>query len=96
MNISYLTPIMREYIDAPIPYIVGIPRDIWNQINSEKLSSFPPDVAIYDIDKMELTYDKILPNFPEKDIINIYNLMLNIVKEKRNVSNVIKDYKFID
>lgn len=31
-NISYLIPSMAEYLEAPFPYIVGLPRDLWKYI----------------------------------------------------------------
>jgi len=31
-NISQMVPSMIDYLDAPFPYIVGIPRDLWKQV----------------------------------------------------------------
>jgi hypothetical protein len=31
-NISYMIPSMAEYLEAPFPYIIGVPRELWKQI----------------------------------------------------------------
>jgi hypothetical protein len=28
-NISYMIPNMVEYLEAPFPYIIGVPRELW-------------------------------------------------------------------
>jgi hypothetical protein len=59
---------MIDYIDAPLPYIIGIPRTIWENVNPAKIKSLPPDVAVYDIDKKKLIHKEKLPDLP-KDIV---------------------------
>jgi len=73
---------MIDYIDAPVPYIIGVPRDAWKQVKKIKEKTLASDVAIYDIDKKKLKYEDALPSLPENDIKNVYDTMLNILKNK--------------
>ena len=77
---------MIDYIDAPIPYIVGVPRDVWKQVKKQKKSTLSADVAIYDIDKKKLKYDEALPSMPEDTIKNAYDTMLNILKNNKTAT----------
>ena len=37
---------MVDYIDAPMSYIMGIPRSIWDKIKAKKLMNLAPDVYL--------------------------------------------------
>jgi DENN domain-containing protein 1 len=63
-NISYLIPSMVEYLEAPFPYIVGLPRDLWKYIYEQKWDILGDEVVAFDIDNNR-TYEKEeLPEFP--------------------------------
>ncbi len=63
-NISYLIPSMAEYLEAPFPYIVGLPRDLWKYIYENKWDILGDEVIAFDIDNHR-TYEKEeLPEFP--------------------------------
>lgn len=82
---------MIDYIDAPVPFIVGVPKDVWNTMIKEKSKSFATDVAFYDVDNGRLVCNERLPDLPEDAIKNVYNAMMNIVKNKvsaRDVNNL--------
>ncbi len=73
---------MIDYIDAPIPYIVGVSRTVWKEIKRQKGANLPSDVAMYDIDKKRMKYDEPLPNMPEDAVKNVYEIMLGILKNR--------------
>jgi hypothetical protein len=41
---------MIEYLEAPFPYIVGVPRDLWKHILEHKWELLGEDVVAFDID----------------------------------------------
>ncbi len=49
-NISNMVPSMIDYLDAPFPFIVGVPRDLWNQIYQQKWDSLAEDTIAFDVD----------------------------------------------
>ena len=83
MNISYLIDSMRDYIDAPMPFIIGVRRDIWRKIKKErKKQGIPGDVAILDLDKGTFKADSaILPDFPPKLLDKAFNDVTKILED---------------
>ena len=79
VNISYLTLSMVDYIDAPIPYIVGMSKDIWKKVKKEKKELLTTDIAIYDIDKRKFKFNEALPTFPEESMSYVYEMMNKII-----------------
>jgi len=89
MNISYLTPAMIDYIDTPIPYIIGMPRNVWKQIPKKKKESLKLEVIIYDIDKSKLKSCIPLPSFSEDSVKHIHEVMFSIVADKNKYKDVL-------
>jgi len=80
VNISCLTYLMIDYIDMPMPYIIGLPRKIYKQIVEERGEDWlPSDVVLFDVDKQlfissELNSNKLPAWFTtqvKKEILNI-------------------------
>jgi hypothetical protein len=44
---------MLEYIDAPMPYIIGVPRTTWMQTKNSRKDLIPEGITIFDVDKNE-------------------------------------------
>lgn len=63
-NISYLIPSMVEYLEAPFPYIVGVPRDLWKYIYEQKWDVLGEEVVAFDIDNHRVFNKEELPEFP--------------------------------
>ena len=80
---------MAGYFDAPMPYIIGVRRDIWQKVKKERggLSSFPPDVSILDIDKGAFKYKEILPDFPPTPMEKSYNALISLLSGSSDVKN---------
>jgi len=59
-----------EYIEVPMPYIIGVPRSIWREIkkfpNKEEALE---DVVIFDIDKAEFIASVSIPEWPKESEI---------------------------
>lgn len=56
---------MIDYIDVPLPYIIGVPRQIWLNIGKQrKLIGLPQDVVIYDVDLKTFICNEQIPEFP--------------------------------
>lgn len=64
-NISYLKQEMIDYLDTPLPYLIGISSTIWNKIFITKWNEVSDDTIALDIDT-ELLMTKVdIPNPPE-------------------------------
>jgi len=55
---------MVEYLDSPIPYIIGISRDLWKQVKEYKWDALDTDIIAFDIDNNLLYMKNPLPAFP--------------------------------
>lgn len=44
---------MLEYVDAPVPYIIGVPRRLWLQIKAARKDSVFEEVTVFDVDSNE-------------------------------------------
>jgi len=53
VNITCLSERMLEYMDAPVPYIIGIPRATWILIKNSRKELIPEEITIFDLDKNE-------------------------------------------
>ena len=65
MNISYLKVEMADYIDSPVPYIIGIHETIWNKICMKKWREVSDDTVCFVIETGLFTTKVDLPNPPE-------------------------------
>ena len=75
---------MSDYVDAPMPYIIGVNREIWKKIKEEKSGNFPGDLSIFDIDKGAFKCSETLPDFPPGLMQNCYNNLLEIFNETKS------------
>lgn len=88
VNISYLSESMLEYIDAPMPYITGVPRHLWD---SAKRQAVAEDVVVFDLDRNETTCREKLPDLPAKTSDSLYSTLLSIMKERKEVMEIYKN-----
>lgn len=65
LNISYLKQEMIDYIDSPVPYVIGISETIWNKVFMRKWNEVSDDTVYFVIDTALLTSKIDLPNNPE-------------------------------
>jgi DENN (AEX-3) domain len=65
---------MQEYLDAPVPFIIGVPRKVWESMGYK---SYESDLIIYDLDNKYFIKSLSLPILPsggEKNITESLNL----------------------
>ena len=46
--ITYLTAEMVEFLEAPVPFLIGVSTKTWEMIGSVK--EFPDDIIIFDLE----------------------------------------------
>lgn len=72
---------MADYIEAPMPFIMGVPKQVWKNMKRQR-ECFPSDVVVFDIDKNKMTCDEKLPDLPPKAAEAVYATMLGIVDDR--------------
>jgi hypothetical protein len=65
LNISYLKAEMIDYLDSPMPYIIGISENIWNRIFMSKWSEISEDTVAFYVETSLLMTKLDLPSPPE-------------------------------
>lgn len=86
MNISYLTKRLIDYVDAPMPYIIGIPRNLWKEIKKQrKAEDWLNDITIFDMDKKRLKTKEKLPDIPENYSRQLLQTLQQIMENKKNI-----------
>jgi len=65
MNVSYLKQEMIDYIDSPVPFIIGIDETIWNKVFMRKWPEVSDDTLYFAIETEFLNAKIDLPSPPE-------------------------------
>ncbi len=56
---------MLEYVDAPVPFIIGVPRNVWRLLKTRR-DPLPSDIVVLDLDKDKLVGADSSPELPPK------------------------------
>jgi len=64
-NISYLLPTMVDCLEAPFPFIIGVPRDLWYEIQEHRWDLLGDEIIVFDIDHEKVIMKEELPKFPQ-------------------------------
>jgi hypothetical protein len=75
---------MLDYIDAPMPFIIGVPRYLWESIKKQK-QNIPEDIIIFDLDKNITICNEKLPGLPIKATNSLHSTISSIMKERKEV-----------
>jgi len=75
-NISFLKLEMIDYLDTPLPFVIGISTKVWNQIFMSKWNEVSDDTIAYDFDT-ELLMTKLDIPSPPEPITSILQHTLN-------------------
>lgn len=75
-NISYLKLEMIDFLDIPMPYLIGISSNIWNKIFMNKWHELSDDTVAFDLDTEDL--------MPKLEIIDKPEPMTTILHETLN------------
>ena len=63
--LSYLSPQLVDYLDAPFPYIVGISKKLWSEIYSSRWETMDEDIVVFDIQSQAIMNKQPLPAKPQ-------------------------------
>jgi hypothetical protein len=81
--VSYLTTEIIEYIDAPMPYIMGIPRFLWKEIKKiRSKNDIARETAIFDINKEKYLFLGEVPNWSIHDFEPVLNCAQEIIERR--------------
>lgn len=95
--ITYLTAELADYLEAPVPYLIGVSQNIWQQLMYTK--EYGEDIIIFDLETQER---KFIPKFDGPDLPKPYgddllNGLKDVLyrKEKRlnQLRKELKDHK---
>jgi hypothetical protein len=81
---------MIDYIEAPMPFIMGVPKHVWKNIKRQR-ENIPSDIIIFDIDKNKMTCNEKLPDFPPRAAEAVYSTMLTIVDDREHMRKTCKN-----
>lgn len=56
---------MIDYLEAPFPYIIGVPWDMWRHIQEQKWENLPEEIIAFDIDHNKAFMKERLPEYPQ-------------------------------
>jgi len=79
---------MKDYIDAPIPFIIGMPRYLWKIIKKQR--TIPQDIIVFNIDKNRVMCNERLPELPPRAAESVYATLLSIIDERENIRRTCK------
>ena len=92
MNVSYLTMEIIEYIDAPMPYIMGIPRYLWKEIKKiRSKDDIARETAIFDINKEKYLFLGEVPSWSMQDFEPVHDCVQEIIEKKMKMQFLGKD-----
>ena len=73
-----------ECIDAPMPYIIGVPRFLWKSLKTLKgKDNISQETAIFDINKKKITYSGTIPNWPVTYFESVQRCLIDINEESQ-------------
>ena len=56
---------MTEFIEAPVPYIIGVSKKVWSETCLVKVDELASDVIIFDVDNDQARIKEDMPPLPE-------------------------------
>lgn len=74
---------MKDYIDAPMPFIMGVPLKLWKAMKKQR--EMPPDIIVFNIDKNKVVCKEDLPELPPKAAESVYAALLSIIDERESI-----------
>ncbi len=81
---------MLDYIDAPVPYIIGVPLRLWLDIERRRGPQLS-DTVICDLHNNRFKCPDAIPDFPPKTEARVYAQLQSIVEGKKRILAECKD-----
>ena len=47
--LTFLSPNLVDYLDAPFPFIVGVTKKLWTEIMQNRWQSLDEDIVVFDM-----------------------------------------------
>lgn len=78
---------MIDYIDSPVPYIIGINESIWNKMFMKKWNEVSDDTVCFIIDTALFTTKVDLPNPPEPMNSILNQTLIDILSKNQSLND---------
>jgi hypothetical protein len=75
---------MEEYLDAPVPFIIGVPRKVWE---SMAYKNYESDLIVYDLDNKYFIKSVVLPVLPHSAEKNITSSLISCSKQNMKIAS---------
>ena len=63
--LSFLSPDLIDYLDAPFPFLVGVSKKLWNEIYTTRWERMDEDIVVFDLNNQSIQYKQELPSKPQ-------------------------------
>ena len=63
--ITYLTEELVEFLEAPVPFLIGVSKKTWEEIG--QIKEYPSDIVIFDLESQERKFT----NRTSTDMVNL-------------------------
>lgn len=84
-----------DYIDAPMPFIIGTSKQIWNSIKKQRGNTLSPDLIVFDVEEDKLICNEQLTDFPKNIADSVQNSITLIMEERNKIPADQKVFKNI-
>jgi hypothetical protein len=52
--LSFLSPDLIDYLDAPFPFLVGISKKLWNEVYTTRWDRMDEDIVVFDLNTQSI------------------------------------------
>jgi len=66
--LSFLSPSLVDYLDAPFPFLVGISKKFWNEIFMSRWDRMDEDIVVFDLQAQTILNKQPLPPKPQPQV----------------------------
>lgn len=93
-HISYLKLEMIDYLDVPMPYIIGISSNIWNKIFMNKWHELSDDTVAFDLDTEDFMPKLEIIERPEPMTTILIETLNDLYQRYENCEEQLSDVDF--
>jgi hypothetical protein len=79
--LSFLSPRLIDYLDAPFPYLVGISKKLWNEIYINRWDRLDEDIVVFDLQNQSILNKQELPAKPQPYVTFMVQKLENYVRK---------------
>ena len=73
---------MTEFIEAPVPYIIGVSRKIWIECCLTRSEELASDVIVFEVDKDYMHVKEAMPPLPQPFGEHLLKKLSNLMEQK--------------